>query len=74
MEQRSAVMRRSIILALVLSLVLTLEQGRCMPTARNDHSQLLAAVAAHTGAVSYAEESAALRNPHVRILRELWHE
>ena len=55
-------------------LMLTLEQGRRMPTAYDDGGRLLAAVAANTGAVSYAWESAALRNPHVRVLRELWHE
>ncbi len=55
-------------------LMLTLEQGRRMPVTYADGAQLLAAVAASTGAVSYAWESAALRNPRVRILRELWHE
>ena len=53
-------------------LQLTLEQGRRMPGAYTDNARLLAAVAASTGAVSYAWESAALRNPKVRILRELW--
>ena len=55
-------------------LMLTLEQGRRMPAAFSDNTQLLAAVGANTGAVSYAWESAALRNPRVRVLRELWHE
>jgi len=55
-------------------LMLTLEQGRRMPTVFTDNAQLLAAVGANTGAVSYAWESAALRNPRVRIIRELWHE
>ena len=55
-------------------LMLTLEQGRRTPPAYTDGAQLLAAVAANMGAVSYAWESAALRNPRVRILRELWHE
>lgn len=55
-------------------LMLTLEQGRRMPAAFADNARLLAAVAGNTGAVSYAWESAALRNPRVRILRELWHE
>ena len=55
-------------------LMLTLEQGRRMPAAFTDNAQLLAVVAASTGAVSYAWESAVLRNPRVRILRELWHE
>jgi hypothetical protein len=55
-------------------LMLALEQGRRMPRAYTDGAQLLAAVAANRGAVSYAWESAALRNPRVRILRELWHE
>ena len=55
-------------------LMLTLEQGRRMPAAFTDNAQLLAVVAASTGAVSYAWESAVLRNPRVRVLRELWHE
>ena len=55
-------------------LMLTLEQGRRMPGAYADNAQLLAVVANSTGAVSYAWESAALRNPHLRVLRELWHE
>ena len=55
-------------------LMLTLEQGRRMPAAYADNAQLLAVVGISTGAVSYAWESAALRNPRVRILRELWHE
>ncbi len=55
-------------------LMLTLEQGRRMPAAFTDNAQLLAAIGANTGAVSYAWESAALRNPRVRIIRELWHE
>jgi hypothetical protein len=55
-------------------LMLTLEQGRRMPTIFTDNAQLLAAVGANAGAVSYAWESAALRNPRVRIIRELWHE
>lgn len=55
-------------------LMLTLEQGRRMPTVITDNAQLLAAVGANTGAASYAWESAALRNQRVRILRELWHE
>lgn len=55
-------------------LMLTLEQGRRMPTAYEDNAQLLAAVAANTGAVSYAWESMVLRNSRVRILRELWHQ
>ena len=55
-------------------LMLTLEQGRRMPSAYADNAQLLAVVGNSTGAVSYAWESAALRNPRVRILRELWQE
>lgn len=55
-------------------LMLTLEQGRRMPATFTDNAQLLTAVANSTGAVSYAWESAALRNPRVRVLRELWHE
>lgn len=55
-------------------LMLTLEQGRRMPASYADNAQLLAAVAADREAVSYAWESAALRNPHVRVLRELWTE
>ena len=55
-------------------LMLTLEQGRRMPTVYEDGAGLLSAVGAKSGAVSYAWESAALRNPHVRVLRELWHE
>ena len=55
-------------------LMLTLEQGRRMPTAYDSNAQLLAVVGNSTGAVSYAWESAALRDPRVRILRELWHE
>jgi hypothetical protein len=55
-------------------LMLTLEQGRRTPPAYTDAAQLLAAVAANKGAVSYAWESAALRDPRVRVLRELWHE
>jgi hypothetical protein len=54
--------------------MLTLEQGRRMPTVFTDGAQLLASVGANTGAVSYAWESQALRNPRVRIIRELWHE
>jgi hypothetical protein len=53
-------------------LMLALEQGRSMPPAYADGAQLLAAVAANSGAVSYAWESAALRNPRLRILRTLW--
>jgi len=55
-------------------LMLALAQGRSMPPVYSDNAQLLAAVAANSSAVSYAWESAALRNPRVRILRELWHE
>ena len=55
-------------------LMLTLEQGRRMPTAYEDNAQLLAAVAGNTGAVSYARESMVLHNSRVRILRELWHQ
>lgn len=55
-------------------LMLALEQGRQMPPVYTDNAQLLALVAANSGAVSYAWESAVLRNPRVRILRELWHE
>ncbi len=55
-------------------LQLTLEQGRRMPAAYSDNSQLLNVVGSSAGAVSYAWESAALRNPKVRILRELWRE
>jgi hypothetical protein len=55
-------------------LMLALEQGRSMPPAYTDGARLLAVVAADSGAVSYAWESVALRNPRVRILRELWHE
>ncbi len=55
-------------------LMLTLEQGRRMPPAYIDNARLLAAVAGNAGAVSYAWESVALRNAHLRIIRELWHE
>lgn len=53
-------------------LMLTLEQGRRMPRSIANSEQLMEAVATDRGAVSYAWESASLRNPRVRILRELW--
>jgi len=55
-------------------LMLTLEQGRRMPREYRDGAQLLAAVATDREAVSYAWESAARREPRVRVLRELWRE
>jgi len=55
-------------------LMLALEQGRRMPPVFTDNAQLLASVGANSGAVSYAWESQALRNPRVRIIRELWHQ
>lgn len=53
-------------------LALALEQGRASPPVYADQGRLLAAVAADPGAISYAWESAVLRDGRYKILRVIW--
>jgi hypothetical protein len=55
-------------------LQLALQQGRTQPTVYKQTTELLRAVAADPSAVSYAWSKDVAHDPHIKILRILWHD
>jgi hypothetical protein len=55
-------------------LQLALQQGRTQPTVYKQTTELLRAVAADPSAVSYAWSKDVAHDPHIKILRTLWHD
>jgi hypothetical protein len=55
-------------------LQLALQQGRTQPAVYKQTAELLRAVAADPGAVSYAWSKDVAHDPHIKILRILWHD
>jgi hypothetical protein len=55
-------------------LQLALQQGRTQPTVYKHTTELLRAIAADPSAVSYAWSKDVARDPHIKILRILWHD
>jgi hypothetical protein len=55
-------------------LQLALQQGRTQPTVYKQTTELLKAVAADPSAVSYAWSKDVAHDPHIKILRILWHD
>jgi hypothetical protein len=55
-------------------LQLALQQGRTQPTIYKHTTELLRAIAADPSAVSYAWSKDVARDPHIKILRILWHD
>jgi len=55
-------------------LQLSLQQGRTRPTVYKHTTELLRAIAADPSAVSYAWSKDVAHDPHIKILRTLWHD
>jgi hypothetical protein len=55
-------------------LQLALQQGRTQPAVYKQTAELLRAVAADPSAVSYAWSKDVAHDPHIKVLRILWHD